>query len=436
MKRTFSALFVSILLAMGLVSCGGYSAPRTTGASGIPFRIFVSNPFNPTITGANFPGLDIIDASKDVLSFFQVSLLGSVTSAGMMVESPNRDRTVVFSPTTSSSTTNTLAIVDNAKETATGTVNLPGATESMFVAGNGTTLFAAIPTAAVSGQPAGAIVVVDISKPAITATVPVRGAHYLIPSPDGNQVLAVSDSANSVTVFSPAVIGTGTGVGALTPVSGTFDRPVWAVFSSDGSTAYVMNCGPQCGGITASIGVVDMTQTPPLVTATVPVAAATMGMLNGGNLYVVGTPLSSGTDCSANLCGVLTVFPEADVTAAPTTFAVTDGYHNRIVPAPNNQLFIASRTCTDVIATTSTPSRGCLSVFDTGTGKVYTAARNGDVTGIQPIDHRTQVYVCEGGNLQIYDTAQDIGSGNQLQLQSTQISISGQAIDVKLADFD
>ncbi len=28
-----------------------------------------------------------------------------------------------------------------------------------------------------------------------------------------------------------------------------FDRPVKAVFSADGSTAYVLNCGPECGGI-------------------------------------------------------------------------------------------------------------------------------------------------------------------------------------------
>ena len=29
----------------------------------------------------------------------------------------------------------------------------------------------------------------------------------------------------------------------------TFDRPVKAVFSSDGSTAYILSCGPECGGI-------------------------------------------------------------------------------------------------------------------------------------------------------------------------------------------
>ena len=32
-----------------------------------------------------------------------------------------------------------------------------------------------------------------------------------------------------------------------------FDRPIQAYFSLDGSTAYVLNCGPECGGTTASV---------------------------------------------------------------------------------------------------------------------------------------------------------------------------------------
>jgi len=37
------------------------------------------------------------------------------------------------------------------------------------------------------------------------------------------------------------------------PVPGTYDRPINAYFSLDGATAYVLNCGPECGGTTASI---------------------------------------------------------------------------------------------------------------------------------------------------------------------------------------
>ncbi|HEY7353469.1 MAG TPA: hypothetical protein VH596_11945 [Terriglobales bacterium] len=428
MKRTLSALFVSILFVVCLVSCGGNSN-STQNTSGLKFRVFVSNPVIPSFTGSISPGLNIIDATKDVASFFNVSLLGTVSNAGMMVESPKRDVTVVFSPTTNSSATNQLGIVDNAKESGTGSVTLPGPTESMFVWGDNTTLYAAVPTAETTGQAAGAVVQVNISTRAITASIPIAGAHYLVPSPDGNKILAISDTTNAVTMIEPELISQGSGV---IPVAGSFDKPVWAVFSSDGSTAYVMNCGAQCGGTAASISVVDMSQSSPVVTSTVPVQAATMGLLSGDNLYVAGTPLSAGIDCQANLCGVLSVFSVSNVNAPPATFAITDGYHDHMVMAPSNQLFIGSRTCTNVIALGSAAGRGCLSVFSNG--KVYTAAQNGNVTSIQPIDKRSVVYVCQAGGLQIYDTVSDL-SGEQLQLQKTQVSITGQAIDVKVVDF-
>ena len=431
------------MLCTGLISCGGYSNPNTKNRSGLTFRAFISNPVNPSPTGGGLPGLDIVDARKDMLSPFEVSLLGTVASAGMMVESPKRDRTVVYSSTGTDSSSNTLGIVDNATESASSSVALPGATESMFVASDSNTLFAAIPSAPIVGQSPGAVVQVSLPSSAVTATIPVAGARFIIPSPSGNQILVISDdtdpitnNAGTVTVLAPAFISTGNALTAVTAAPGTFDKPVWAVFSSDGSTAYVMNCGPECGGSAAGIVAIDMTQNPPVAGAPVAVPAATTGLISGGNLYVAGTPPSAGVDCQANLCGLLTVFPDANLSAAPSTFAITDGYHNNLIMAPNNQLFIASRSCTNVIASGSTLGRGCLSVLNTGGGTVYTAAQNGDVTGIQPISNRTVVYVCEGGAFRIYDTALDLGPQRQLVPQTTtEITLVGQPVDVKLVDF-
>ena len=431
MKRTLSSIFVLILLTTGLISCGGSSSQTGLTSSGLKFRAFISNPVNPSANGGGFPGLDIMDATQDILSPFQVSLSGQTASAGMMIETPKRDKTVVLSVTGSS---NALGIVDNSKESVSSTISLPGPTQSMFVWIDNTTLFAAIPSDPVSGQLPGAVVQVSLAGSAITATIPVAGARYVVPSPSGNQILVISDTAGTVSVLSPGLISTGNGTGALTTIPG-FDRPVWAVFSSDGSTAYVLNCGPECGGGTASIATLDLSQTPPAVTSTVPVAAATTAMLSGGNLYVAGTPPSAGADCQANLCGVLSVFPGANVAATPSTFAITDGYHDNLVMAQNNQLFIAARNCTNVIASGSTLGRGCLSVMNTGGGTIYTAAQNGDVTGIQPISGRTVVYVCEGGFFTIYDTALDLGNHRQLMPQTTQVTIVGQAVDVKQVDF-
>src|SRR5581483_4431564 len=167
------------------------------------------------------------------------------------------------SPTTDISQNNTLAIVDNAKESASGSVTLPGPTESMFVWIDDTTLFTAVPTAPVNGQSAGAVLEINTSTNAITATIPIPDAHFVVQNPNGNAILALSDTANTVTMITPSLISTGN---PLTAVTGAFDKPVWAVFSSDGSTAYVLNCGPQCGGTAASISVVSMTTASPAVT--------------------------------------------------------------------------------------------------------------------------------------------------------------------------
>ena len=58
------------------------------------------------------------------------------------------------------------------------------------------------------------------------------------------------------------------------------------------------------------------------------------------------------------------------------------------------------------------------------------------MTGIQPILNRTVVYVCEGGAFTVYDTALDLGPQRKLKPQTkTEITVVGQAVDVKLVDF-
>src|SRR5260370_37315715 len=66
-----------------------------------------------------------------------------------------------------------------------------------------------------------------------------------------------------------------------------FDDPVFAVFTSDDSTAYVLNCGLECGGTTASVSAVSVSLK--TITTTVSVPAARIGLLNGTTLYVAGT---------------------------------------------------------------------------------------------------------------------------------------------------
>src|SRR5216683_5378136 len=203
LKKTLSGFFVSIVLTVALVSCGYNSSSKQYAQGSIKLRAFVSNPVFPNGAGGGAAALEIVDASRDLLSASVVPL-NQVPDAGMMAVSPKRDRTLTYSPSN-----HALAIVANAQDSVVATVSLPGPTESMFVWTDNTTAFVAVPNAAVAGQPAGVVQRIDTSTATTTATIPIPGAHYLVPSPTGNQILVISDSANTVTLLAPSLIGSG-----------------------------------------------------------------------------------------------------------------------------------------------------------------------------------------------------------------------------------
>jgi hypothetical protein len=68
-----------------------------------------------------------------------------------------------------------------------------------------------------------------------------------------------------------------------------------------------------------------------------------------------------------------------------------------------------------------------LSIFNPTKSSIVIPPANGNVTGIQPITGRNVVYVCQNGVLNIYNTTTNA-------LQTTQVDIVGQAVDVELVD--
>jgi hypothetical protein len=320
----------------------------------------------------------------------------------------------------------------------------------VVVAADNLTGYAALPNATVAPNPPGAIEVLNLGGASITASIPVTGAQWVVTSHNGNRVLAFGSSANTVTVISPSLIGTTTD--PRTPViSSFFDHPVWGIFSPDDSTAYIFSCGAECGGNAASITALHMTATPPTILWTVPVPAATFGLLAGSTLYVAGTQppatpqtntcAGSATATLANRCGELSVIslPASGPGVITGSAIITDGYHNRMEVSANGQLFIGSQTCTNINAqtpnNTNNEVRGCLSIFNTGNPSVIVPPQNGDATGIAPITGRNGVYVCQGGAFQIYDTTTDQLQTDQLTTTTgVATSIVGQALDVKLVD--
>jgi hypothetical protein len=426
-----------------LVSCGNNYNYTNTGVATvanpatIKVHVFVSNPLfsNGTSTSAV---LNVVDGQTDLISPNFVSIAATSPNPGLMVLFPNKRFTLVFS-----GTSNSILAVNNATETSaqnssgtTASISLPGSTESIVVAPDNVTGFAAVPTAAVTpgtAQPPGLVEVLDLSNYVITAGIPVQGASYVAESHNGNRLLALGNRPDTVTMIAPSAVGTSTD--PRTDIqSPLFDHPVWATFSSDDSTVYVLNCGPQCGGTTAGLALLDVNTNS--VGSTIPLDAATFALLSGNTLYVAGTKpgantcAASSTPTLATTCGELSVVDLASMTVTATA-VITDGYHNRMEMGSNGQLFIGARTCTNinVAASGNNPGeiRGCLSIFDAAKAQVVIPPQIGDVTGIQPIGRRSVVYVAQQGNLSIYDTTTD-------KLQTTQVDIIGQAVDVKQVD--
>lgn len=418
---------VVLLACAGLVSCsGGMGSPNGQQTSGLTFRAFVSNPLHPLPSGGGGPVLNIIDATLDMQSPFLVNLSG-IQGPGLMTESPNLAFTMVFD-----SGTNSISLVDNAREApavgASGmnlaSATIPGPTESMVIGADNGTGYIAVPTAPQTNPqgPPGGIIVLNLASASILANVPVPSARYVVISHNGNRVLAFGDNSTNVVVIAPSLIATNTDPRTFV---GGFDNPVWGVFSSDDTTAYIFNCGSECGGTAASISVLDLNTN--TITATVPVPAATYGMLNGNTLYVAGSP--PGNPCPSGTavptCGVLTILDvSTGIPVVTNSVAIADGYHSRMELASNGRVYAGSKNCTAAIGV-----RGCLSIFNTATTAVVVPPAQGDVTGIAPVTGRDVVYVCEGGVFYAYLTTTD-----QLEQLITPLVITGMAVDVKVVD--
>jgi hypothetical protein len=346
------------------------------------------------------------------------------------------DRTILLA---FDSVTNNVEVVNAARGSLAGSIPLAGPTTSMVALASNSG-YAAVPTAPMIGAPAGAVEVLNLSGGGITATIGIPSAQTVVSSPDGTHLLVFSNDSNALTVVFPLQVNTGNPVTAT--VAG-FNRPVYGVFSSDGSTAYILNCGPECAGGTASASVqaLDMT-TLALVGAPVAVDGATIGWLSGSTLYVAGTSttnnLCTGQATAAATCGRLDIVDLGSMTVAGSAI-ITDGYHDRIDMSINGQLFIGALTCTNV-GNVNNPQgevRGCLSIYNTTNGAVVIPPDNGDVTGLQSFTTRDVVYVAEGGNLRVYDTLTDsllVESTNNITETGT-IIITGYIIDVKAIDF-
>jgi hypothetical protein len=429
LNRVVLLLVVLVFAGISFLSCGGYSSSTYRPPSGVTTRVLASQGVaSPTAQ----PGLVLIDGAVDVLARGGVS---AGASPGLMAISPNRTTLLAFD-----SVSIGVAIVNARTETTIGSIQLAGPTTSMVALASGFG-YAAVPAAFVNGSPTGGVEVMNLTGGGITATISVPNAQTVVASPDGTQLLVFSGDSDAVSVVYPLLVNTSTPDVAV--VTG-FDRPVYGVFSTDGSTAYILNCGPQCASGTASASVQTLNMSTLTAGIPMPVDGATIGWLSldGSTLYVAGNSpvnnLCTGQTTAATTCGRLDIIDLGSMSVTGSV-VITDGYHNRIDMSSNGQLFIGSSGCT-TIGNVNNPQgevRGCLSIFDTtksGNTSAVIPPDNGDVTGLQSFTTRYVEYVAEGGNLRVYDTTKDSLLLNSIISTGT-ITITGQIIDVKAIDF-
>jgi hypothetical protein len=231
----------------------------------------------------------------------------------------------------------------------------------------------------------------------------------------------------------------------------TFDRPVKAVFSADGGTAYVMNCGPECGGTASSITPLPVA---PLIfligqqSGTLPtpsaLASSTIAIPGGASnalvasttLYVVGQKYMT----DGFWGGYLTVVNLSTNTVVPSTGSVpnpvsisdgTPGAMSRMLLADDNTMWIGMTGCINGERANNSLPYGCLTIFNTSTNKVTMLEPYiGDATGIAAVTGLHKIYTAEGGQIYIYSTVDGTAIDNQY------VTVTGTAYDVAYMDAD
>lgn len=409
LNRTL-ALMVAAIFLLTMIACGGSnnngtsvttSNGNTISSSRLKNRAFITNQYSGN--------LQIVDTANDTTAFYSstntninttnqiVDLSVNIAvgiSATFLARSPSGAMTAVYDPNTLG-----IGLVDNSTQVTTATVALPDWAAMEVFSADSNTLY--VPT----GN-ANAIQVIDVTNAVISTTYAVPSVRWIALDTTNNTLLAFADNSDSMWLIN-------LGASTITPVAiPGFSRPVNAFFSSDGNTAYVLNCGTQCGG-TAPPSVAQFDMPSQTIKTTVAVGGATVGLLNSNSLYV------AGYGGGAN--GTLDIVDVGSMTrTTANSILINDGQQWKM-GLNNNKLYIGAKTC-------SNSTTGCLSVVNLMTQTADAPLPPlGPVTGILSIANRDTMYVIEGGVLYIYDTTTD-------QLQKTQLGFRGALYDLAQID--
>ena len=277
--------------------------------------------------------------------------------------------------------------------------------------------------------------------------------------PTSTAAVAATGAADCNPFVNPVYCAVPVNTGAA---ANTFDRPVNAYFSLDGAYAYILNCGPECGGTTSSVtvlqqGVLQVNNIPTAVpdasafTSNIPIpGGVTAAVSDGTTLYVSGQQRQPDGLFAGNLTTLnVAALVSSPSTAVTGTYSISDGTHTRMLFADDNTLWIGSQLCASGERQKTGQNYNCLTRFDLG-AKTASVVPNvtpgnpssavpypntnqnqyyyGDLTGLCWVQSLHKVYTAYGGQVHAFNTAD--GS----EINNTNIIVQGTALDVAYMD--
>jgi len=241
------------------------------------------------------------------------------------------------------------------------------------------------------------------------------------------------------------------------PVPGTYDRPGGVYFSLDGTTAYILNCGAECGGSTASISLIQQaplninvipsspTQPNPMITNIPVPGGVTAAVSDGTTLYLAGQQLQP----DGLFAGYLSTMNLATNTITGK-YSISDGTHTKMLFADDNTLWIGAQFCatgeraklgqnynclTRVVLGGSTLAPQIIPNVTPGgsTTVAYPNQNNdryyyGSLTGICWVQNFNKVYTAYGGQVHVFRTNDGSEMDNEF------VTVAGTALDVAYMD--
>jgi hypothetical protein len=469
-KRSFwISAAVVLAAAAALAGCGSttYFNGRTLPPSKLLHRVLVAIQNPSAGTGG---ALEIIDAYYDIrFAYNNSSQTFSISSYSGSLPATIQNLAEEELGVVYGTGDNSLALIDYAKESSSGSgASLGAAATSVFMTRDKQYIFAAVPSSHV--------LYIYNRNTSTGYTLSLPGVYRLSVNPGGTALLAFRQNANDAyylraltsaqtleyaggsTKWPKAAVdcepmsapkwcafqvqspdstdSTGNTYGAAL----NFDRPVKALFSSDGGTAYVLSCGEECGGTSSKVTILPVApliftageasgklpKTGALTEISVP-GGASNALIYSSTMYVIGQQLQS----DGLFTGKLTVVNLKKNTAG-SAIGISDGLAgatSRMVLADDDTLWIGMTKCDNGERYAKSLSYGCLTMFDTSTNSVKLIEPYlGDATGIAAVTGLNKVYVAQGGQLYIYKTTTGASLDNQY------VTVTGTAYDAAYID--